>query len=164
MDLHPDIPSAAAYVRQVYELGVRKNVLLTSKSVGRTAKDAEKDLETTLRLLKTDHVERAPRWNTGRRRHRRALRGSRCRGRGIPRPRNAWSISEGLRLGTNERESHEADRGSARIPAPERSAAPRTAGRRFGDGHCVRRAGRRRHAERGTDLPSGAAPRTSPGP
>src|SRR5512137_2995871 len=65
MDLHPDIPSAAAHVRQVYELGVRyfdcarlywngqseeayglglqgvrKDVFLTSKSVGRTAQDA----------------------------------------------------------------------------------------------------------------------------
>jgi len=82
MDLHPDIPSAAAYVRQVYELGVRyfdcarmywngqseeayglglqgvrKDVFLTSKSVGRTAKDAVKDLETSLRLLKTDHLD-----------------------------------------------------------------------------------------------------------
>jgi predicted aldo/keto reductase-like oxidoreductase len=37
--------------------GVRKNVFLTSKSMGRTAKDAEKDLETSLRLLKTDHVD-----------------------------------------------------------------------------------------------------------
>ena len=66
MDLHPDIPAAAS-VRQVYELGfryldcarmywngqseeayglglqgVRKDVFLTSKSVGRTAEDAEK--------------------------------------------------------------------------------------------------------------------------
>jgi len=82
MDLHPDIPAAAAYVRQVYELGVRyfdcarmywngqseeayglglqgirKDVFLTSKSAGRTAKDAVKDLETSLRLLKTDHVD-----------------------------------------------------------------------------------------------------------
>ena len=82
MDLHPDIPSAAQHVRQVYELGVRyfdcarmywngqseeayglglqgvrKDVFLTSKSVGRTAKDAEKDLETSLRLLKTDHLD-----------------------------------------------------------------------------------------------------------
>ena len=70
------------HVRQVYELGVRyfdcarmywngqseeayglglqgvrKNVFLTSKSVGRTAKDAEKDLETSLRLLKTDYLD-----------------------------------------------------------------------------------------------------------
>jgi aryl-alcohol dehydrogenase-like predicted oxidoreductase len=82
MDLHPDIPSAAAHVREVYELGVRyfdcartywngqseeayglglqgvrKNVFLTSKSAGRTAKDAEKDLVTSLRLLKTDYVD-----------------------------------------------------------------------------------------------------------
>ena len=82
MDLHPDIPSAAQYVRQVYELGVRyfdcarlywngqseeayglglqgvrKDVFLTSKSVGRTARDAEKDLETSLRLLKTDYLD-----------------------------------------------------------------------------------------------------------
>jgi len=74
MDVHPNIPSAAAYVRQVYELGmryfdcarmywngqseeayglglqgVRKDVFLTSKSVGRTAKDAAADLETSLR-------------------------------------------------------------------------------------------------------------------
>lgn len=82
MDLHPDVPSAAQYVRQVYELGlryfdcarsywngqseeayglglqgVRKDVFLTSKSAGRTARDAEKDLETSLRLLKTDHLD-----------------------------------------------------------------------------------------------------------
>ena len=82
MDLHPDIPSAAAHVRQVYELGlryfdcarmywngqseeayglglqgVRKKVFLTSKSAGRTANDAEKDLETSLRLLKTDYLD-----------------------------------------------------------------------------------------------------------
>ena len=82
MDLHPDIPAAAAHVRQVYELGlryfdcarmywngqseeayglglqgVRKEVFLTSKSVGRTAKAAAADLETSLRLLKTDYVD-----------------------------------------------------------------------------------------------------------
>jgi aryl-alcohol dehydrogenase-like predicted oxidoreductase len=82
MDLHPDIPSAAKHVREVYDLGVRyfdcarmywngrseeaygiglqgvrQDVFLTSKSAGRTAKDAEKDLETSLRLLKTDHVD-----------------------------------------------------------------------------------------------------------
>jgi len=82
MDLHPDVPSAAAYVRELYDLGlryfdcarmywngqseeaygiglqgVRKDVFLTSKSVGRTAKDAEKDLETSLRTLKTDHLD-----------------------------------------------------------------------------------------------------------
>jgi predicted aldo/keto reductase-like oxidoreductase len=32
-------------------------VFLTSKSVGRTAKDAQKDLETSLRLLKTDYLD-----------------------------------------------------------------------------------------------------------
>ena len=37
--------------------GVRKNVFLTSKSVGRTAEAAQKDLETSLRLLKTDYVD-----------------------------------------------------------------------------------------------------------
>ena len=82
MDLHPDIPSAAQHVREVYELGlryfdcarlywngqseeayglglqgVRQNVFLTSKSVARTAKDAAKDLETSLRLLKTDYLD-----------------------------------------------------------------------------------------------------------
>ena len=82
MDLHPDIPSAAAHVRSVYDLGltyfdcaraywngqseeaygiglqgVRKNVFLTSKSMARTAKDAEADLATSLRLLKTDYLD-----------------------------------------------------------------------------------------------------------
>jgi len=82
MDLHPDIPSAAKHVREVYELGlryfdcarmywngqseeaygiglegVRQHVFLSSKSAGRTARDAEKDLETSLRLLKTDHLD-----------------------------------------------------------------------------------------------------------
>ena len=82
MDLHPDIPSAAEHVRQVYELGVRyfdcarmywngqseeaygiglqgvrKHVFLTSKSAGRTAAAAQQDLETSLRLLKTDYVD-----------------------------------------------------------------------------------------------------------
>lgn len=82
MDLHPDIPSAAKHVRQVYDLGVRhfdcarmywrgqaeeaygrglqgvrKDVFLTSKSVGRTAEDANKDLETSLRALKTDYLD-----------------------------------------------------------------------------------------------------------
>jgi len=37
--------------------GVRKGVFLTSKSVGRAAQDAEKDLETSLRLLKTDYLD-----------------------------------------------------------------------------------------------------------
>ncbi len=82
MDLHPDVASAAEHVRQVYELGVRyfdcarmywngrseeaygiglqgvrQHVFLTSKSAGRTARDAGNDLETSLRLLKTDHVD-----------------------------------------------------------------------------------------------------------
>lgn len=74
--------AAAAHVRKVYELGVtyfdcaraywdgrseeaygiglqgiRKNVFLTTKTQKRTAKEAEQDLETSLRLLKTDHVD-----------------------------------------------------------------------------------------------------------
>ncbi len=82
MDLHPDVPSAAAHVRRVYDLGVtyfdcarsywdgrseeaygiglqgvRKNVFLTTKSTERTAKQAEEELETSLRLLKTDYVD-----------------------------------------------------------------------------------------------------------
>ena len=82
MDLHPDIPTAAAHVRKVYDLGItyfdcarsywdghseeaygiglqgiRKNVFLTSKCLKRTAKEAEQELETSLRLLKTDHLD-----------------------------------------------------------------------------------------------------------
>ncbi|BDC49550.1 oxidoreductase [Bryobacterales bacterium F-183] len=82
MDLHPDVATAAAYVRKVYELGityfdcarlywdgkaeeaygiglqgVRKNVFLTTKSPKRTAKGAMEDLEISLRLLKTDYVD-----------------------------------------------------------------------------------------------------------
>jgi predicted aldo/keto reductase-like oxidoreductase len=82
MDLHPDVQAAAAYVRRVYDLGVtyfdcaraywdgrseeaygiglqgiRQNVFLTTKSQKRTAKEAEQDLETSLRLLKTDYVD-----------------------------------------------------------------------------------------------------------
>ncbi len=82
MDLHPDIPSAAVHVRNVYNAGityfdcaraywngkseeaygiglqgVRKNVFLTTKTMGRTASEVEKDLETSLRLLKTDYVD-----------------------------------------------------------------------------------------------------------
>ena len=82
MDLHPDIPSAAAHVRCMYELGityfdcarlywdgrseeaygiglegVRKNVFLTTKCVKRTAREAEQELDLSLRLLKTDHVD-----------------------------------------------------------------------------------------------------------
>jgi len=82
MDLHPDVPTAAAHVRRMYDLGityfdcarsywkgrseeaygiglegVRNNVFLTTKTMGRTAQAVEKDLETSLRLLKTDHVD-----------------------------------------------------------------------------------------------------------
>jgi aryl-alcohol dehydrogenase-like predicted oxidoreductase len=82
MDLHPDIQTAAAHVRSMYDLGVtffdcarsywngrseeaygiglqgvRKNVFLTTKTMKRTAKEVEKELETSLRLLKTDYVD-----------------------------------------------------------------------------------------------------------
>jgi uncharacterized protein len=82
MDLHPDIQTAAAHVRRVYDLGVtffdcarsywngrseeaygiglqgvRKNVFLTTKTMKRTAKEVEQELETSLRLLKTDYVD-----------------------------------------------------------------------------------------------------------
>ena len=82
MDLHPDIQTAAAHVRKVYDLGVtyfdcarsywdgrseeaygiglqgiRKNVFLTTKTQKRTAKEVERELETSLRLMKTDHVD-----------------------------------------------------------------------------------------------------------
>jgi aryl-alcohol dehydrogenase-like predicted oxidoreductase len=82
MDLHPDVKSAAEYVRQIYDLGityfdcarsywngkseeaygiglegVRKNVFLTSKTTQRTRQGAEAELATSLRLLKTDHLD-----------------------------------------------------------------------------------------------------------
>ena len=82
MDLHPDVPAAAAHVRRVYDLGVtyfdcarsywdgraeeayglglrgvRRDVFLTTKSHQRTAQGAAQDLETSLRLLETDHVD-----------------------------------------------------------------------------------------------------------
>ncbi|MGO9095553.1 MAG: aldo/keto reductase [Bryobacteraceae bacterium] len=82
MDLHPDVQTAAAHVRKVYDLGVtyfdcsrlywdgraeeaygiglqgvRKNVFLTTKTVKRTAKEAEEELATSFRLLKTDYVD-----------------------------------------------------------------------------------------------------------
>ncbi len=82
MDLHPDIQTAAAHVRKVYDLGVnyfdcsrlywdgraeeaygiglqgvRKNVFLTSKTIKRTAKEAEEELQTSFRLLKTDYLD-----------------------------------------------------------------------------------------------------------
>ena len=44
--------------------GVRENVFLTSKSAGRTADDARKVLETSLRLLKTDYVATSGRCTT----------------------------------------------------------------------------------------------------
>ena len=37
--------------------GIRKNVFLTTKSMGRTRAAAEKDLETSLRALKTDYLD-----------------------------------------------------------------------------------------------------------
>jgi len=82
MDLHPDLPSAAAYVRQIYELGVnyfdcshiywdgraeeaygrglegvRKNVFLTTKTMKRTAKEAQEELATSFHRMKTDYVD-----------------------------------------------------------------------------------------------------------
>jgi uncharacterized protein len=82
MDLYPDVPSAAAHVRKVHDLGVtyfdcarlywdgrseeaygiglqgvRKNVFLTSKTIKRTAKEAEEELQTSFRLLKTDYLD-----------------------------------------------------------------------------------------------------------
>ena len=82
MDLHPDVQTAAAHVRRMYDLGityfdcarsywdgrseeaygiglegVRKNVFLTTKTVKRTAKEVQQELETSFRLLKTDHVD-----------------------------------------------------------------------------------------------------------
>src|SRR5687767_3224957 len=82
MDLHPDIESAATHVRDVFDLGVtyfdcarsywdgrseeaygiglegiRKDVFLTTKSHARTAVAARQDLETSLRLLKTDYLD-----------------------------------------------------------------------------------------------------------
>jgi predicted aldo/keto reductase-like oxidoreductase len=82
MDLLPDVPAAAKHVRKVYELGVtffdcshvywdgraeeaygiglegvRKNVFLTSKTLKRTAKEANEELETSFRLLKTDYLD-----------------------------------------------------------------------------------------------------------
>lgn len=82
MDLQPDVKTAAAHVRRVYDLGVtyfdcarlywggrseeaygiglegvRKNVFLTTKTPKRSAKEAEEDLETSLRALKTDYVD-----------------------------------------------------------------------------------------------------------
>jgi predicted aldo/keto reductase-like oxidoreductase len=82
MNLHPDVQTAAAHVRRVYDMGVtcfdcsrlywdgkaeeaygiglqgiRKNVFLTTKTIKRMAREAEQELETSLRLLKTDYVD-----------------------------------------------------------------------------------------------------------
>jgi len=82
MDLHPDLQSAAAYVRKIYELGVnyfdcshiywdgraeeaygiglegvRKNVFLTTKTMKRTAKEAHEELITSFGRMKTDYVD-----------------------------------------------------------------------------------------------------------
>lgn len=82
MDLHPDVKTAAAHVRRMYDIGVtyfdcarsywggraeeaygiglegvRKSVFLTSKTMARTAAQARSDLETSLRLLKTDYLD-----------------------------------------------------------------------------------------------------------
>jgi len=82
MDLLPDVQTAAAHIRKVYELGVnyfdcsrlywdgraeesygiglqgvRQHAFLTSKTIKRTAKEALEALETSFRLLKTDHLD-----------------------------------------------------------------------------------------------------------
>jgi predicted aldo/keto reductase-like oxidoreductase len=82
MDLHPNVQSAATYLRNIYELGityfdcshiywggrseeayglgladVRKSIFLTTKTTKRTAKDAQGELETSFSRLKTDHVD-----------------------------------------------------------------------------------------------------------
>ena len=82
MDLHPNVTEAAAYVRQVYEMGVtyfdcahsywdgkseeayglgltglRKNIFLTTKSTKRTKDGANAELEKSLKRLKTDHLD-----------------------------------------------------------------------------------------------------------
>lgn len=82
MDLFPDVKAAAEHVRRVYEMGVtyfdcahsywdgkseeaygiglsgiRKNVFLTTKSTKRTRKDADDELNLSLKRLKTDHVD-----------------------------------------------------------------------------------------------------------
>src|SRR5262245_39262352 len=82
MDLHPDVATAAAHVRGVYDVGVtyfdcaraywngraeeayglgldgvRRDVFLTTKTHARTAREAEAELATSLRLLKTDYLD-----------------------------------------------------------------------------------------------------------
>ena len=82
MDLFPDMEAARKHVRHIYDLGInyfdcahaywggkseqvyggvlpefRKNVFITTKSMKRTRKAAEEDLEASLRSLKTDYVD-----------------------------------------------------------------------------------------------------------
>jgi uncharacterized protein len=82
MDLFPDVTAAAAHVRRVYELGinyfdcarsywngkseeaygiglseVRKNIFLTTKTSKRRRVEAEDELHTSLKLLKTDYLD-----------------------------------------------------------------------------------------------------------
>jgi aryl-alcohol dehydrogenase-like predicted oxidoreductase len=82
MDLFPDISSAAAHVRRVYDMGgnyfdcahsywggkseeaygiglsgVRRNIFLTTKCLKRTAKEAQDGLHLSLKQLKTDHLD-----------------------------------------------------------------------------------------------------------
>lgn len=81
-DLHPDVKTAAAHLRRMYEIGVtrfgcpraclggraegayaaglegvRNNVLPASKTMARTVADARKDLQASLRLSKTGYLE-----------------------------------------------------------------------------------------------------------
>jgi predicted aldo/keto reductase-like oxidoreductase len=82
MDLFPDVSSAAAHVRRIYDMGVnyfdcahsywggkseeaygiglsgvRRNVFLTTKSLKRTAREAQDELHLSLKQLKTDHLD-----------------------------------------------------------------------------------------------------------
>lgn len=82
MDLFPDIQSAAAHVRRVYDLGVtyfdcahsywggkseeaygiglkglRKSIFLTTKTTRRSRKEAEHELHVSLQRLKTDYLD-----------------------------------------------------------------------------------------------------------
>jgi uncharacterized protein len=82
MDLHPDLESARKFVRHVYDLGInffdcahsywggkaeeayggvlpafRRNVFITTKSGKRTAKESTRELELSLRRLKTDYID-----------------------------------------------------------------------------------------------------------
>ncbi len=82
MDLQPDVPTAAAHIRRMYDLGltyfdcarsywggkaeeaygiglqgVRKNVFLTSKTTRKTRQEAEQELAVSLKTLKTDYLD-----------------------------------------------------------------------------------------------------------